>query len=216
MPDGKLHLTFLDAGSADAILIQTPSGHTLLVNGGESTSTLAGDLGQRISPFDRRLDWLVVASPQEQQMAALPRLLDLFPPVNVLWAGNADASFSAEETDRWLAANQVSITPAYQDATLDLGSGATLKVLASSAKGAVLLVEWQGFRALLPLGVNFDVFSQLENGKAVGPVTALLLADFGLCSQQPARMAHQPASAGGPPVGGCRRPQRPARSGPAG
>ena len=40
-PDGQLHLTFLDVGSADAILIQTPSGRTVLVNGGESPSALA-------------------------------------------------------------------------------------------------------------------------------------------------------------------------------
>ena len=62
-PDGKLHLTFLNVGSADAILIQTPSGRSVLVNGGESPSTLAEALGRRLSPFDRHLDWLVVASP---------------------------------------------------------------------------------------------------------------------------------------------------------
>lgn len=185
VPDGKLHLTFLNVNSADAILIQTPSGRNLLINGGESTSTLSGNLGRRISPFDRHLDWLVVASPLENEMAALPRLLDLYPPENVLWAGNADASYSAEATGRWLAANRVTITPAYPDATLDLGGGATLKTLASTSRGAVLLVEWQGFRALLPLGINPEAFTQLENGKSVGPVTALLLADSGYAPSNP-------------------------------
>ena len=185
VPDGKLHVTFLEAGSADAVLIQTPSGHNLLINGGQSQSTLASDLGRRISPFDRHLDWLVVASPQEQQVAALPRLLDLYPPDNVLWSGNTDASFSAEETGRWLASNRVAVTPAYPEATLDLGSGATLKTLTSTSRGAVLLIEWNGFRLLLPMGVNFDVFSELQNGKAVGPVTALLLADSGYAPSNP-------------------------------
>ncbi len=91
-PDGRLHLTFLDVGSADAILIQTPSGRSILVDGGPSPSILASALGRRLPYFDRRIDWLVIASPQEQQVAALPRILDRFPVENVLWAGNLDAS----------------------------------------------------------------------------------------------------------------------------
>ena len=184
-PDGRLHLTFLDVGTADAILIQTPSGHTLLVNGGESPSRLADALGRRLSPFDRHLDWLLVASPQEQQVAALPRILDRFPAENVLWAGNTDASYSAEQVSRWLTANATPVTPAYQGAVLDLGEGARLQVLDVSPRGAVLLVTWNGFRALLPLGLNFDTLAELKNGQAIGPVSLLLLADAGYAPSNP-------------------------------
>ncbi len=184
-PDGRLHLTFLDVGSADAILVQTPSGRAILINGGESTSTLSSALGQRLSPFDRRLDWLLVASPQEQEVAALPRLLDRFPVENVLWAGNPDASYSAGQVSRWLTDSQTPLTPAYTGAALDLGAGARLEVLASSSRGAVLLISWNGFRALLPFGVTFDVLNELKSGKAIGPVTVLLLADSGYAPSNP-------------------------------
>ena len=155
------------------------------MNGGESPSKLADGIGRRLSPFNRRLDWLVVASTQEQQVAALPRILDHFPPVNVLWAGNAEASYSAGELDRWLAANETPVTPAYQGAVLDLGEGARLEVRSVSPLGAVLLVEWQGFRALLPVGMNFDTLTELENGKKIGPVSVLLLADSGFAPVSP-------------------------------
>jgi competence protein ComEC len=184
-PDGRLRLTFLDVGSADAILIQTPSGRSILVDGGPSPSKLSGALGPRLSAFNRRIDWLVVASTQEQQVAALPRILDRFPVGNVLWSGNLDASYSAEDLDRWLAANKTPVTPAYLGAILDLGEGARLEVRSVSPRGAVLLVEWQGFRALLPLGINFDTLTGLESGKSVGPVTALLLADSGYAPSNP-------------------------------
>jgi competence protein ComEC len=184
-PDGRLHLTFLNVGTADAILIQTPSGRSLLVDGGPSPSTLSSALGVRLPAFDRLIDWLVIASPQEQQVAALPRVLDRFPPQNVLWAGNIEASWSAGELDRWLAANRIPVTPAYPGAALDLGEGARLEVLSLSPRGAVLLVEWQGFRALLPVGMNLDTLLELENGKKIGPVTALLLADSGLAQLNP-------------------------------
>jgi len=184
-PDGYLHLTFLDVGSADAILIQTPSGRSILVDGGPSPSKLANALGRRLPSFDRRIDWLVIASPQEQEVAALPRILDRFPVENVLWAGNLGASYSAGELDRWLADNETPVTHAYPGAVLDLGEGARLEVLSVSPRGSVLLVEWQGFRALLPVGMNFDTLTELENGKAIGPVTVLLLADSGYAQVNP-------------------------------
>ncbi len=184
-PDGRLHLTFLDVGSADAILIQTPSGRSILVDGGPSPAELASALGRRLPPFDRRIDWLVIASPQEQQVAALPRTLDRFPVDNVLWAGNTDASWSAEELNRRLADHETPVTLAFPGAVLDLGDGAILEVHSVSPRGAVLLVEWQGFRALLPVGMNFDTLAELENGKAIGPVTALLLADSGYAQTNP-------------------------------
>jgi competence protein ComEC len=185
VPDGRLHLTFLDVGSADAVLIQTPSGRSILVDGGPSPSKLSSALGSRLPSFDRRLDWLVIASPQEQQVAALPLLLNRFPAGNVLWAGNIDASWSAGELDRWLADNETPVTHLYPDAMLDLGDGARLEVPSVSPLGAVLLVEWQGFRALLPVGMNLDTLAELDNGKNIGPVTALLLAGSGYAPVNP-------------------------------
>ena len=185
IPDGHLHLTFFDVGSADAVLIQTPTGRTILVNGGESPSTLTSALGARLSPFDRRLDWLVIASPLEQEVAALPRTLDRYPPAQILWAGNTDASYSAEAVQSWLVASGTPVTPASTSTALDLGKGATLKVLSVTPRGAVLLVEWQGFRALLPVGMNFNTLADLGNGKKVGTVSALLLADSGFALTNP-------------------------------
>jgi competence protein ComEC len=184
-PDGRLTITFLDVGSGDAILIQTASGRSILVDGGPSPSQLSDSLGPRLSAFDRSVDWLVVASTQDQQLAALPRVLDRFPVAKVLWSGNLDASFAAEDLDRWLAGSGTAVTTAYAGAALDLGEGAVLKVQSVSARGAVLLVEWQGFRALLPVGINFDSLSALGSAKAIGPVTALLLADSGYAPSNP-------------------------------
>jgi competence protein ComEC len=184
-PDGRLQITFFDVGSADAILIQTPSGRSILVDGGPSPSKLSGSLGPRLSAFDRSLDWLVVASTQDQQLAALPTILDRFPVGNVLWSGNLDASFSSENLDRWLAGGNTPVTPVYPGAALDLGQGAALSVQSVSPRGSVLLVEWQGFRLLLPVGISFAAQSALDAAKAIGPVTALLLADSGYAPSNP-------------------------------
>jgi competence protein ComEC len=184
-PDGRLHVTFLDVGSADAILIQTPGGRAVLVNGGASPARLSDALGRRLSPFARKLDYLVIASTQENQVAALPRTLERFPPDAVLWAGKSEASYSARQVETWLTDQSIPVTRATPGGGLDLGNGARLEVLSVTPRGAILLVTWNGFRALLPLGVNFDVLSELENGAAIGPVSVLLLADSGYAPVNP-------------------------------
>ena len=184
-PDGNLHLTFLDVGSADAVLIQTPGGRSVLVDGGASPSQLSSALGQRLPLFDRHLDWLVVASTAEQEASALPHTIDRFPAGEVLWAGPIATSYAGEQLDGWLSANSIPLRHAYEGAVLDLGQGARLEVSSVTSLGAVLLVEWQGFRALLPIGMNLDTLSATQNGKSIGPVTALLLADSGFDQVNP-------------------------------
>ncbi len=184
-PDGKLHLTFLSVGSADAIFIQTPDGRHLLINGGSSNSLLSDALGRRLSPFHRSLDWLIVASTEEYQLAALPRLLDRYPPANVLWSGKEQASFSSRAVMEWLTDHSIPIAQAEEGQSLDLGQGATLKVLSLSSRGATLLLEWDNFRALLPVGENLDTLEQLEYGNAVGPVTVLSPALSGYAPLSP-------------------------------
>jgi len=185
MPDGNLHLTFLNAGSADAVLIQTPTGRNILINGGPSASSLSDALGRRLSPLDHSLDWLILASTNEDQVASLPRLLPRYPPKNVLLGGNEQASFSAREVMQWLDDESIPVTQAEEGQTLDLGKGATLKVVNISSAGATLLIEWNGFRSLLPIGENFDTINQLEYGNTIGAVNVLSLAQSGYAQLTP-------------------------------
>jgi len=103
----------------------------------------------------------------------------------VLWAGKVEASYSARQLDKWLTDRSILVTRAGPGQVLDLGAGVTLKALAVSPRGAVLLVEWRGFRALLPVGMNFDSLAELEDGEAIGPVNVLLLADSGYAPVNP-------------------------------
>ncbi|MBN2386330.1 MAG: ComEC/Rec2 family competence protein [Anaerolineales bacterium] len=184
-PDGYLHITFLDVGTGEAVLIQTPSGRNVLVNGGPSVTLLSDSLGRRISPFNRQIDFLVIASTREQHVASLVRTLDRFPPAQVLWSGQVEASSSARQLDRWLADHGTPVHFAAAGDALDLGAGARLRVLSVTPRGAVLLLEWGEFRLLLPSGANFDSLAALDDGAAVGPVSVLLLADSGYAPVNP-------------------------------
>jgi len=184
-PDGNLHITFLDVGSADAILIETPGGRHILINGGPSASMLSDGLGRRLPPLNRRLDWLIIASTQENQLSGLPRVVERITPSKVLWAGNVEASFSARNLDEWFINQNIPITKAETGSELDLGEGAILHILNVNPRGAVLLLEWNKFRALLPVGMNFSAQEELKYGEDIKTTSLLLIADSGYAPINP-------------------------------
>jgi competence protein ComEC len=185
VPDQYLHITFLDVGSADAVLIKTPTGKHVLINGGPSVTTLADELGRRLPTFNRKLDWLIVAGTDEEDVAALPRVIERYPPDAVLWSGNTQASFSSGVLNEYLTVSDINVLNAEPEQVLELGDGATLRVLTVGPRGAVLLVEWGNFRTLLPVGMSFEALDELRNGAEVGPVSVLSLADSGYAASNP-------------------------------
>ncbi|HEX6270961.1 MAG TPA: ComEC/Rec2 family competence protein [Anaerolineales bacterium] len=191
IPDRLLHVTFLDVGSADAVLIKTPSGRYILVNGGPSVTTLSDELGRRLPSFNRKLDWLVVAGTEEDDVAALPRVIERYPPDAVVWSGNTQASFSSRVLNEYLTLQAIPVKNVQPQQVLDLGDGAVLRVLTTGPRGAVLLIEWQSFRALLPVGMSFEAMDELREGASIGPVTVLSLADSGYAaSNSPEWITH--------------------------
>jgi competence protein ComEC len=112
-------------------------------------------------------------------------VVERFPPENVLRAGNREASSSATALLELLSREQIPVTEAIPGQILDLGGGAQLKVLACGKSGGVFLLEWGNFRAVLPIGMNFEEMETLKNGRAIGLVSALLLADHGYAPVNP-------------------------------
>jgi competence protein ComEC len=188
-PDGRLHLTVLDVNSdrksGEALLIQAPTGRRVLINGGPSLSRLSDALGRRLPPFDRELDYLVVANPEPGQVGALARGVEQFKPREVLWAGQVEASPEAGYLRAALAEAEIPITQAESGQVLELGRGARLRVLMVGDRGGIFLLEWGDFRTLLPIGITFEDIESLDYGRRIGPVSALLLADQGYAPANP-------------------------------
>jgi len=184
-PDGKLHLMVLDVDSGDGLLVRTPGGRAVLVDGGPSAVRLSAQLGRRL-PFGRRgLDWLVVAATGEENIGGLPRILERFPSANVLWAGPVNGTEAGRELGETLAEVGIHPVEAQAGQVLDLGEGAALRILATGRPGAALLLEWDRFRAVLPLGMDFESLEALQGDPSLAQVSALLLADCGYAPLNP-------------------------------
>ena len=184
-PDGQMHVTLLEAGAGEAILIQTPAGRTILVNGGSSPSRLSDALGRRMPLGTHRLDWLVVADPDNEDLSALTETLEIYPPENVLWAGPTGGTYAARSLWQSLSAADTPLVRLQPGQALDLGEGARLETLTVGSRGAVFLLTWGNFRLLLPLGLDFEALEALDYGKAVGRVSALMLAESGYAPLNP-------------------------------
>ena len=77
-PDGRVHVIVLDVGQGDAILVQTPEGGRLLVDGGPDPDRLLVALDARIPPWDRRIDLVILTHPHEDHVGGLPLLLERY------------------------------------------------------------------------------------------------------------------------------------------
>jgi competence protein ComEC len=156
----------------------------VLINGGSSVTTLSDELGRRLPAFNRKLDWLIIAGTEENDVAALPRVIERYPPDAVLWSGNTQASFSARVLNDYLASSDIQVINAEPKQSLELGDGATLRVLTTGPRGAILLIEWKNFRALLPIGMSFEALDELRDGAKVDR-NVLSLADAGYAASNP-------------------------------
>ncbi|HRQ23343.1 MAG TPA: ComEC/Rec2 family competence protein [Anaerolineales bacterium] len=183
--DGQFHITFLEVGSADAVLIQTPEGRNILINGGASVTELSDELGRRLPFFSRKLDWLIIASTQENQLAALPRVVEIYPPDKVLWSGNTQASFSAQRLDEFFALKGIPVTRAEAGQRLELGENSFIEIQAVGPRGSVVLIQYGSFRALLPIGLSQGMLEEMEYGNVIGKVDVLLLSESGYAPTNP-------------------------------
>lgn len=73
----KLRISFLDVGQGDAILIQTPSGKKMLIDGGPSNLILER-LSEKISFFDKDIDVLEETHPDADHITGLIPVLENF------------------------------------------------------------------------------------------------------------------------------------------
>ena len=75
---GVARVSVLDVGQGDAILVEGSRGGRLLIDGGPDPDRLLVELDERIPPWDRRIDAVILSHPHEDHVAGLALLLDRY------------------------------------------------------------------------------------------------------------------------------------------
>ena len=81
-----LEVTFFDIGQGDAIFIETPSGHQVLIDGGPD-STVLEKLGKEMPFWDRTIDLVILTHPEHDHYGGLIEVLKRYKVENILWTG---------------------------------------------------------------------------------------------------------------------------------
>ena len=183
--DGRLHLTVLDVGMGNAILIESPSGQRILINGGPSAKRLSDQLGRRLPPFQRQLDLLLIASPVANDMDALSGTLPRFRPREIIWLGKDHLCWEAENLRAIIEEEQIPLISGEAGQTLVFSDGLQIQILGVNSRGGTILVRYGSFQALLPYGLSMEDRERWGQGLEIGEISVYQLADHGYQSSNP-------------------------------
>ncbi|HET8776217.1 MAG TPA: ComEC/Rec2 family competence protein [Candidatus Limnocylindria bacterium] len=177
LPDGRLHVTALDIGQGDAILVEAPSGATMLVDGGPDPELTLRRLGANLPFFARRIDLLVLTHPHQDHVAGLVDVLDRFHIGAVLQAGidYENPSFERLLTDADRTATPIVIARAGQHIALDATTDVTV-LYPTAAEAAAPLPDGDINNGSVVLLLTHGGFTALLTGDAEAPVEGALLA----------------------------------------
>ena len=196
LPDGRLHVVFLDVGQGDAIFIQTPSGRQVLVDGGPSETVLLSQLGRQMPFWDRTLDVVVLTHPDSDHVTGLVGVLERYQVDMVIFR---DLELASEVYEYWLQLLETEGAMIYQGeaglhVTLDEGADASrplemvvlhpgVELLESANDNSVVTRLTYGEVSVLLTGdIEAEVERQLVAEGATLESTVLKAAHHGSCS----------------------------------
>jgi hypothetical protein len=170
MPDGKLHIFFLDVESGQSILVRTPAGRWTLIDGGPQPSVTLAALG-RFLPFWQRTLFAVIAT--HQGTSAMLPLIDVSGRYRILAAFGPPASDPTLTYREWRMALNTRNTPlhAQAQATVDLGDSIAIELAQSSAGRLTVRLTYGQVSVFLP-GAPPGTGAQAEATVVAYPVTA--------------------------------------------
>jgi competence protein ComEC len=181
---GELRVTFLDVGQGDGVVIETPSGKTLVIDTGNLDADGADDMGRRvIAPYLRqrginRIGVLFLTHPDTDHIGGAATLLEQFPTDLLIDNGQFTRSDSpvAARVLQTASARRVPLRSARRGQELTTGDGVTIRVLAPTSA------------ALFGPENDASIVLRIEYGQTV----FLLTGDAGTTAETELLTSHQP------------------------
>jgi competence protein ComEC len=190
-PDDKLHVSFLDVGQGDAILIQTPDGQNILIDGGPDSQQINLELSKKLPFWDRTIDLVVCTQPQADHVTGLVDVLQRYKVKQVL---ESEVSYNSSIYQEWLRlvedkGIEYNIARAGQE--IDLGGGITMKMLNPPPEffqgtscdvdnnGVVLKLTWHEVSFLFTADIREEAEFELIGQRANLKSTVLKVAHHG-------------------------------------
>jgi len=124
----RLEVDFLDVGQGDAILIKTPGGQNILIDGGPD-KTVIKRLGENLAWWDKQIDLMILTHPHDDHVTGLIEVLKRYGVKRILYTG---AAHNAPNYLAWLKTardKKVPLTIIDKAQTVNLGEQTKLEIL---------------------------------------------------------------------------------------
>ena len=186
--DGRLHVTFLEVGQGDSILIESPAGKRILVDGGPAARTALRHLDDRTSFWDRDLDLVVLTHGDEDHFVGLVDVVGHYDVGGVMQGGFNSESQLYAGWEKALADRKLIRVPAERGQTIDLGEPLRLDVLhppreyglsSRNNSGAVLRLAYGEVSFLLAADIEAEAEAELLRNYSSLNSTVLKVAHHG-------------------------------------
>ena len=191
IPDDKLHVSFLDVGQGDAILIQTPNRQNILIDGGPDPQKINLELSKKLPFWDRTIDLMISTQPQADHITGLVEVLQRYKVKQVLESGIPYDSRIYREWLNVIEDKQIKHEIATAGQEIDSGSGIKIEVLNPPAKlfqetshdvdnnGVVIRVSWGKVSFLFTADIREEAEFALVRQRAKLKSTVLKVAHHG-------------------------------------
>lgn len=165
LPDGDLHAYVLDIGQGDSILIVSPSGKQIIIDGGPDLAALE-HLGKHMPFFDRSIDLVVLTHPHADHLTALPDVLERYEVKNILIAGSESKNSRYQSFLSVAEEQKIPTIIANPSKDIDLGDGTMLDIIwpprpqkSLNNSSVVLRILYKDYSILL----TGDIEEEVEN-----------------------------------------------------
>jgi competence protein ComEC len=127
-----LQLHFLDVGQGDAILIRTPQGQNILIDGG-ADNLLLHRLGESMPWWDGTVDYLVISHYHADHMMSLMELLNKYKVKNILVTAHQPDDFLFSVWQDALAQHSLQATIVFAGQTWKLAEDLSMQVFSADS-----------------------------------------------------------------------------------
>lgn len=120
--EGILKVSFLDVGQGDSILIESPTGTQVLIDGGVDSRVLT-ELSHTLSLFDKDIDMIIATHPDGDHIGGLIDVLMRYDVHTIVMTENKNDTPVADAFQKMVEEEGVKVIYARNGQVYDLGSG---------------------------------------------------------------------------------------------
>jgi len=169
-----LAVHFLDVGQGDSILIQTPDGFEVLIDGG-ATSQVIRELAEEQSLFDRQIDVVIATHPDTDHVGGLVDVLERYE-VDLILQTEADSdSPAAVAFTRVVENEKATVQFAQTGQVIQIGASTTIEVLSPASATD----NWRANAASVIVRVVYGDTAFMLTGDAPDSIEDYLVGVYG-------------------------------------